>query len=88
MTDLLISTLITGIAVAYTLEYFNELTQDFFGIHGLNMFVAIPLSFGGNYLLDVNLIHSVVTVPASAFLAAWLIKQVNKPVVIPRTRGQ
>jgi hypothetical protein len=87
MTDLLISVTITGIAVAYILEYFNEITGDFFGIHGLNMFVSIPLCFGGNYLLDTNLKYICVAMPASALIAAWVIKQVNKPVVIPRTRG-
>ena len=89
MTDLLISILITGTAIAYTIEFINLVTMDFFGLGGLNKFLTLPLSGLGLWLLDAPLHYIGVAIPAAAFIAAWISKQLNKPVVtnLPRLRG-
>lgn len=87
MTDLLVSILITGTAIAYVIEFINLITNDIFGIGGLNKFLTLPLSGVGLYLLDSPLTYLFVAIPSAAFAAAWISKQLNKPVVLPRTRG-
>ena len=89
MTDLLISILITGIAITYVIEFINLITADFFGISGLNKFLTLPLSLGGLWLLDVTEIYLVVAVPAAGFISLYIGKQLDKPVVanLPRLRG-
>jgi hypothetical protein len=89
MTDLLISILITGTAITYTIEFLNLITTDFFGISFLNKVLTLPLSFGGLWALDVWGMHLAVAVPSAAFVALFIGKQLDKPVVtnMPRLRN-
>jgi hypothetical protein len=89
MTDLLISILIVGTATAYLIEFINLVTMDFFGIGGLNKFLTLPLSALGLWTLEAPNRYLAVAIPAAAFVAAWISKQLNKPVVtnLPRLRG-
>ena len=67
----------------------NLITLDSFGIGALNKFLTIPLSGAGLWLLDAPNKYLAVAIPAAAFIAAWISKQLNKPVVtnLPRLRG-
>lgn len=89
MTDLLISILIVGTAIAYVIEFLNLITRDFLGVGALNKFLTLPLSGLGLWLLDALTRYIGVAIPAAAFIAAWISKQLNKPVVtnLPRLRG-
>lgn len=89
MTDLLISILIVGTATAYVIEFINLVTMDFFGIGSLNKILTLPFSALGLWLLDAPNQYIGVAIPAAAFIAAWISKQLNKPTVtnLPRLRG-
>ena len=89
MTDLLISIIITGIATTYVIEFINLLTTDFFGISFLNKVLTLPFSFGGLWTLGNHGMHLVVDVPAAGFVALYIGKQLDKPVVtnMPRLRN-
>lgn len=89
MTDLLISILITGTAITYVIEFLNLITIDFFGISLLNKVLTLPLSFGGLWLMEGLEPHLVVAVPSAAFVALYIGKQLDKPVVtnMPRLRN-
>lgn len=89
MTDLLISILIVGTATAYVIEFLNLVTMDFFGVGALNKFLTLPFSALGLWLLDSPMRYIGVGIPAAAFIAAWISRQLNKPVVtnLPRLRG-
>jgi hypothetical protein len=89
MTDLLISIIIVGTAIAYLIELINLITFDFFGINTLNKFLTIPLSGVGLWLLDAPNKYLIVGIASAAFVATWISRQLNKPVVtnMPRLRG-
>jgi hypothetical protein len=89
MTDLLISIVISGIAITYVVEFLNLITTDFFGVSFLNKVLTLPLSFGGLWVLDIRGLHLIVAVPAAAFVSLYIGKNLDKPVVanLPRLRG-
>jgi len=87
MTDLLIATLLTGFAVTYILELLDlSYLGAWLGKSNINIFFALPLSFGGMYVfyeLDKLLL---VTVPAATFVSLALGKYLNKPTVVAQQR--
>ena len=84
MTDLLILTILSGIAVTYSIELIDLLTKGFLGTPKLNKWFSLPLSFGAIYSQTHLTIHMVVAVPAATFVAIALSKYLNKPAVITR----
>lgn len=87
MTDLLLATVITGFAVTYILELLDlSILGAWLGKSNINIFFALPLSFGGMYVfyqLDKLLF---VTVPAATFVSLMLGKYLNKPTVVSQQR--
>ncbi len=87
MTDILIATLLTGFAVTYILELLDlSILGEWIGKSNINVFFALPLSFGGMYMfyqLDKLLL---VTVPAATFVSLALGKYLNKPTVVTQQR--
>ena len=87
MTDLLIATLLTGFAVTYILELLDlSYLGAWLGKSNINIFFALPLSFGGMYVfyeIDKLLL---VTVPAATFVSLVLGKYLNKPTVVAQQR--
>jgi hypothetical protein len=87
MTDLLIATLLTGFAVTYILELLDlSYLGAWLGKSNINIFFALPLSFGGMYTfyeLDKVLL---VTVPAATLVSLALGKYLNKPTVVAQQR--
>lgn len=83
MTDLLIATLLTGLAATYLLELLDlSPIGGFIGKLNINLFFALPLSFGGLfvfYQLDKLLL---VAVPAATLVSLMLGKYLNKPTVV------
>lgn len=83
MTDLLIAVLLTGFAVTYTLELLDlSLLGAWFGKTNINLFFALPLSFGCLYILHDLTLNLVVLVPAATFVSLFLSKYLNKPTVV------
>ena len=89
MTDLLISVVLVGVAVTYTVEFLDLVTTGFFGVSVLNKFLSLPLSVGGLFVLDTTDVKLAVAAPATAFVALFISKLINKPVAtkVPRLRG-
>lgn len=83
MTDLLVSVLLAGLAVTYVLELLDlTLLGEYVGRANINIFFALPLSFGALYVfygIDINL---VVLVPAATFISLALTKYLNRPTVV------
>ena len=87
MTDLLLSVVLAGLAVTYILELL-DLTYlgAWIGKSNINIFFALPLSFGALYVLNGVDINLVVLVPAATFVSLALAKYLNKPTVVAQSR--
>lgn len=82
MTDLLISAILTGLAVTYLIEFIDLISYGILARTTLNKYFALPMAFGGMFLLtDMNL-KMLVTVPAATFVSVAIGKYINKPTVI------
>ena len=83
MTDLLLSVVLTGLAVTYILELLDlTILGAWIGKSNINIFFALPLSFGGLSLLNGLVLNLVVLVPAATFVSLALAKYLNKPTVM------
>mgnify|MGYP006271528481 CR=1 FL=1 len=79
MTSLLLTVALVGVAVAYLLEFIDELTLGIFEKSTINKILSLPLGFAGMYLMQhVTTLQMFVTVPASAFVSLILVKYINK----------
>lgn len=84
MTDLLILTILSGVAVTYAIEFIEMVTAGFFGVSILNKWFSLPFSFGFLFSQTHLTKHLIVAVPAATFIAIALSKYLNKPRVITR----
>lgn len=83
MVDLLLSTLLVSFAVTYLLELLDlTLLGAWLGKSNINVFFALPLSFGGLLVFYGLTIDLVVLVPAATFISLFLSKYLNKPTVV------
>lgn len=83
MTNLLISVLISGIAVTYTVELLDLVTFSIFSVGTINKVLSLPLSFGYIYCLQPHISKEyVASVPASTFIALFVNKYLHKPTVV------
>ena len=83
MADLLISIVIVAFAVTYFLELLDlTFIGAWIGKSNINVFFALPLSFGGLYLFHGLILNLVVLVPATTFVSLALTKYLNKPTVV------
>jgi len=83
MTDLLLSVLLSGLAVTYILELLDlTLLGAWIGKSNINIFFALPLSFGALYVLNGIDLNLAVTVPATTFVSLVLAKFLNRPTVV------
>lgn len=83
MADLLISTVIVAFAVTYLLELLDvTLLGAWIGKANINVFFALPLSFGGLYLFHNLTLDLAVLVPATTFISLFLSKYLNRPTVV------
>lgn len=82
MTDLLISTILTGAAATYVVEVLDLILLGMFEKQTIYKLLSLPLSFGGMYALQGDFTTSLfVSVPASTFVSLMLVKYLNKPIV-------
>lgn len=82
MTDLLIASLLTGLAVTYVVELLDLISYGIVSRTLLNKYFALPMAFGGMFLLTELDLKMIVTVPAAAFVSVAIGKYINKPTVL------
>lgn len=82
MVDLLITILISGVAVTYVIEFIELITTGMFGVPLLNKFLTLPLSFGALISQNSLDMQFIIAVPAIATVALLLSKYLNKPRVV------
>ena len=83
MVDLLISVIVVAFAVTYLLELLDlTLLGAWIGKSNINVFFALPLSFGGLFAFHELTFDLVVLVPATTFVSLFLSKYLNKPTVV------
>lgn len=83
MVDLLLSTVLVAFAVTYLLELLDlTLLGAWIGKSNINVFFALPLSFGGLSVFHGIVLDLVVLVPAATFVSLFLSKYLNKPTVV------
>lgn len=87
MVNLLISIILSGFAVTFTVELIALLTSWFFQKSALYAVLSLPLSFLAMYVLYDLQKYLFVSVPATAFIALVLNKYLNSvPVTGTRLR--
>ena len=81
-TDIVISVLLTGMAVTYVIEFLDLFISGFITKPTLNKYFALPLSFLGLWAqLNIEM-DFFVLVPAATFVSLAIGMYLNKPVVI------
>jgi len=82
MTDLLILSVLSALAITYVIEILDLITYLFFDKAALNKFLSLPLSFGAMYS-QIGIHKSlIITVPAVTFASIAISKYINKPVIL------
>ena len=82
MMDLLLTTLLVGVAVTYVLEALGALVSPFVEKSTINKLFSLPLSFGGVFVIEGLSTLMLVSVPAAAFVSLATGLMVNRPIVI------
>ena len=84
MANLLISVLLSGLAVTFAIEFLFLGIQLFVGKDTLYNILSLPMSFGAlTCFYSIN-IRFIVAVPAVAFIVLFINKFINKPAVYTR----
>lgn len=81
MVDLLISVILSGFAITFTIELLALLLVWFFNADTLYAWLALPLSFGAMYLFYDLDKYLFISVPATAFVAFILKRYLNSRTV-------
>ena len=86
MVNLLITVLLSGLAVTFTIELISLALKFFMGKEKLYAVLSLPLSFGALLCFyDINLKFAV-SVPAVSFIVLLINKYINKPITITPPR--
>lgn len=81
MVNLLISAILSGLAVTFAIEFVSLILSWFFDKEKIYGVLSLPLSFGAlTCFYSINM-HFVVAVPAVAFIVLVINKMLNKPAV-------
>ena len=87
MVNLLVSILITGLAVTYLLELIDKAQLGILEKSTINLIFSMPLSLGGLYLFQRHwTLTLLVLVPATTFIALVLNMAINRPTIIRQER--
>lgn len=83
MANLLLSVLISGLAVTYVLELIDKIQLGIFEKSTINLVFSMPLSLASLYALHRHwTVTLAVLVPATTFFALVLNMYINKPTVV------
>jgi hypothetical protein len=86
MTDLLLTVLLTGVAVTYVIEFLDMIFNGFDLKKAFNKYLALPLSFLGLYAqLDIQY-DFFVLVPATTLVSLVIGLWLNKPTLVQTQR--
>jgi hypothetical protein len=88
MVNLLISVILSGIAVTFAIELLSLGLELFVDKERIYSVLSLPLSFGALMCFYPITKAFIVSVPAIAFIVLILNKMVNKPVIINASRRQ
>jgi hypothetical protein len=81
--DTFISVLLVGMAVGYITELLSSLLEMYIEPKTLKMWLTVPLSLGGLYLMLGTLTWQLaVLAPAAGFFALAVMAVVNRPVIL------
>lgn len=80
--DILISVVISGMAVAYLTELVSIVTEAFFSPRIIKLILTLPLSFIAVWFLDLKGFEVPIGGLAAAFISLALLQLVNRPVSI------
>jgi hypothetical protein len=86
MVNLLISVLLSGLAVTFTIELLSLGLGLLISKEKLYAFLSLPLSFGALLCFYSINLKFVVSVPAVSFIALLINKYINKPITIAAPR--
>lgn len=81
MVDLFVAVLLSGFAVTFVIELLALLTSWFFEKEVLYTVLSLPLSFVAMYIMFSVDKGMFISVPATAFIALVLKKNLNAPNV-------
>ena len=82
MNEILITVLLTGMAVTFVVEFLDLILLGIFTKPTLYNILALPLSFLGLWAQLEIQFDFFSLVPATAFVAMMLNKYLNKPTVV------
>lgn len=86
MVNLLISIILSGLAVTFAIELVSIGLKMFLGKEKIYSILSLPLSFGAlTCFYEINL-KFVVAVPAISFIVLIINKYINKPLVLTTPR--
>jgi hypothetical protein len=86
MTDLLLTVLLTGVAVTYVIEFLDMLFNGFDLKQAFNKYLAMPLSFLGLFSqIQINYSFFVL-VPATTLVSLVIGMWLNKPTLVQTQR--
>ena len=80
--DMVISVLLTGMAVTYVIEFLDLFISGFITKPTLNKYLALPLSFVGLWShLNIET-DFIVLVPSATFVSLTIGMYLNRPVLV------
>jgi len=86
MVNLLISIILSGLAVTFTIELVSIGLKLFFDKEKIYSILSLPLSFGALTCFYGISTKFIVAVPAISFIVLFINKYINKPLVLATPR--
>jgi uncharacterized membrane protein len=80
--SILISIIISGMAVAYTTEFISSIGEKFFNPRTVKLILTLPLAVLASWLLGLSGFVLVVASPAAAFFSLATLQLLNRPASI------
>ena len=86
MVNLLITVILSGLAVTFTIEFVSLAIGLFFSKERIYAVLSLPLSFGALLCFSPIDTTYVVAVPAISFVVLFINKYINNPTVLAPRR--
>ena len=86
MTNLLISVLLVGSAITFVVEFIDLFLYEFITKASVNKIFALPLSFGGMFVLQGLHTSMIVTVPSATFVSLAINLWLDRPTIVNKPK--
>lgn len=86
MVNLLISVILSGLAVTFAIEFLSLGLRLLLSKERIYSLLSLPLSFGALTCFYTINLKFVVAVPAVSFIVLFINKYINKPMVLATPR--